>query len=224
MALPKRKVHLIVEEMGEETLVYCTLVKKAFCLNPVCAKVFALCDGTHSPAEIASELALEENTVINSLAVLGEHVLLEPLEAVKRRQILKGGAVLIPAVLAVSAPEPSTAASVPGGCITNIQCGAKPGFVNSCQPCDFDNGAVPDCAPWPNSYCMSAWRVREDAAGNPFPLDTCVNDSQATGFVNQCDFVNPSNIWALDCNAARAAVIAAGKPFAVYRCCNCPGR
>ncbi|MFN8607155.1 MAG: hypothetical protein U0931_06465 [Vulcanimicrobiota bacterium] len=218
----------MIEHMGDETLVYCEHAKKAFCLNPVCARVFQLCDGHHSLSQMATKLEVSEASVVNGLAVLQEHDLLEPIENLKRRELLKGVAVLLPAVLAVSAPEPSMAASAAGGCITNIQCGAKVGFVNSCQPCDeFNTTPTPNCAN-PKSFCMSTWKVNVDAGGDPIPGQTCANDIYQPGFVNQCENANANNIWAMDCDAARAAVIAARPPkpqsISNYKCCHCTGR
>lgn len=235
MFLPKRKIHLVVEPMGEETLVYCGEAKKAFCLNPLCAQVFALCDGSHDAASMAGQLALDEAAVVNSLAVLQEHDLLEPCDAVGRREFLKGAAVLIPAVLAVSAPEPSMAASaVIGTCITNTGCANLGTFVTNCRPCDFSNSVPANCTS-PIAFCMSVWRVVTTNSGDPNALpppgNTCLNDTWAgsPGFtLNGCENANTvNNIWAQDCNAARAAVIAAKLPnqfISNYKCCSCPGR
>jgi len=234
MALPKRKVHLVVEEMGEEILVYCGEAKKAFCLNPVCARVFSLCDGTRDSARLAADLAMDETAVANSLAILQEHDLLEPSEAVKRRNFLKGAAALIPVVLAVAAPEPSMAVSkVAGGCITNTGCANLGTFVTTCRPCDFSNSTPANCTS-PTAFCMSVWHVVTTNSGDPnappVPGNTCVNDTWVgtPGFtLNGCENTNANNIWAQDCNAARAAVIAAKLPgqfISNYKCCSCPGR
>ena len=230
MSLPKRRVQLVVEEMGEETLVYCGDAKKAFCLNPICARVFGLCDGTRSTQEMAKQLDVAEGLVINSLAILQEHNLLDPLQTVTRRDLIKGAALLIPAVLAVNAPEPSMAASAAGGCINNTACGANGNFVRTCQPCDALNAGL--CAS-PISFCMSTWEVNVGPTQDPIPGETCANDiyrgpAGGGGFVNQCENANASNIWAQDCNAARAAVIAARPPkpqqISFYKCCSCAGR
>ena len=231
MSMPKQRSQLVLEDMGEETLVYCGESKKAFCLNPLCARVFRLCDGTRSLAGLAAELGLEQGDVENSLAVLQEHALLEPLEAVRRRDFLKGAAILVPAVLAVAAPEPSMAASVAGGCVTGAQCAAMSAPVNSCQPCD--PGATPVCND-PISFCMSVWRVATTNSSDPdapvVPGSTCANDSWAgtPGFsLNGCENANLNNIWAMDCDAARGAVIAMKLPgqfISNYKCCHCVGR
>jgi hypothetical protein len=202
--------------MGEELLVYCSTAQKAFLLSPPAARLFELCDGTRSRGQLA-RLSPSQSTFEQSLAELEEHGLLEGLSEVPRRRFLQAALVM-----AVAAPSPALAASVvagPGGCITNIQCGSL-AWTNSCRPCDPSNNSPADCSV-PNSFCMRTFRVTLDINGDPLPGGTCLTDTHALGFPDQCDFVNPSNIWALNCNDARAAVIAQGKPFSNYRCCNC---
>lgn len=226
MANPKRKADLVIEEMAEETLVYSGAAQKAYCLNGPCTHIFKLCDGSRDVEALVRESGLEQRTVQACLAILHEQDLLESAPALPRRELLKGALAALPLVLVVAAPEPAAAASAVGGCVTNIQCGATPGIINRCNPCDNNNSSPADCSDL-RSYCMSTFRVRVDSSGDPIPGDTCANDSQATGFLNQCDFVNPKNIWALDCDAARQAVINARigtQPISNYKCCHCAGR
>ena len=228
MALPKRKVHLVVEEMGEETLVYCGEAQKAFCLNPVCTRVFAMCDGTLSLPEMATRLGLKEAALKSSLAILQEHDLLEPLEGIKRRSFLKGAAAAVPAVLAVAAPSPAMAASAAQatGCLNEVPQCQSLGDVNVCRPCDTLNRTPANCT-GSVTYCMSHWIIRVDASGNHIPGLTCGNDTRDPR-VNQCETVNNVNfIWALDCDDARTAAIARrlpGQSYDVYKCCHCNSR
>lgn len=217
MDFPKTKSHLIVETMDEEVLVYCSQAQKAYCLSPTCAAVFMLCDGTRSLAELTTSWS--EQQVSESLATLQEHGLLQETAQPIRRDFLK--AALAPLILAVAAPSPALAASVGAGtpCVSNIQCGFL-AWTNTCRPCDVNNSMPPDCD-IPNSFCMRTFRVNVDVNGDAIPGDTCLSDSHAFGFPDQCDFVNPGNIWATNCNDARAAVIAQGKPYSNYRCCSC---
>ena len=212
MEIPQRVEGLFMEPMGEDLLVYSEQSQQAYFLKAGAARLLEQCDGSRSWAEL-SELADFEQ----SLAELRQHGLLQGVEQLPRRRFLQSALVL-----AVAAPSPALAASVVGGpsgcCITNIQCGSL-AWTNTCRPCDVSNSNPADCS-IPNSFCMRAFRVAEDINGDAVP-GSCLIDSHAIGFPDQCDFVNPSNIWAQDCNAARAAVIAQGKPYAVYRCCNC---
>lgn len=223
MPTPKRKVHLVLEKIGEETLVYCGAAHKAFCLNPVCARVFELCDGTLEVAEIAAKLSVDKRVVSSSLAILQEHDLLEPCEGFQRRSFLKSVAALMPSVLAVAAPSPAMAAST--ACVNEVPQCQSLGNVNTCRPCDTLNRSPANCT-GSTTYCMSAWIVRVDSSGNAISGDDCGADARDLR-VNQCETINANFVWALNCNDARAAAIARrlpGQSIDVYKCCNCPSR
>jgi hypothetical protein len=120
-----RQKDLLLESLPDELLVYDQTVHKAHCLNAPAAAVFKYADGTRSMADIAraasDELhaAVGEDVVWAALEEIDEHGLLEtalPLtpEGAGRRGVLAAGAaaVLVPLVVAITAPTPAYAQSI----------------------------------------------------------------------------------------------------------------
>lgn len=123
--LPRRKLDLELEDMGEELIVYDPSTETASCLNSVARTVFEACDGSTTVAEVSQRLAsgdCSEDMVLLTLAELGEKGLLEtPAEGYSRRDFFARWGKLVavlPLVASIAAPEAARAASGgsgPGG-------------------------------------------------------------------------------------------------------------
>lgn len=138
--LPKRR-NVWVRQVGDELLIFDGETKKAHCLNRVAAKVWCLCDGTRTVAEIAKELrrlgeSLDEGYIEMALRQFSKsRLLLQPfvadgndLSLSRRAMIRKMGvsaALALPAVTSMVIPAPAAAAScLPNGsiCLSNSAC------------------------------------------------------------------------------------------------------
>lgn len=82
----KQRASLVVEWTGAQAVVHDTRRHASFDLDPFCSRVFALCDGHHSQAEMERLLG---NGVAASLCLLDQHELLETGKFT-RRQLLLG--------------------------------------------------------------------------------------------------------------------------------------
>lgn len=120
-------------------------------LNVTAAAVWQKCDGHHSIADIARELALEETTVLYALQNLEQKKLLQstvPLAGVfqpmTRREFLKKGALAaaaIPVVKTIRLPNPNvpiSGACTCGGCTgqpcaTTADCTLGDCFSGCCE-------------------------------------------------------------------------------------------
>ncbi|WP_263378572.1 PqqD family protein [Granulicella paludicola] len=127
--LPRRRtLQLSIQQVGQETLIYDEQTHKAYCLNPVAAAIWSCCDGATTAAVIAAAASLAlampvtEELVQYALADLMRDGLLESnahLASVtlsRRDAMLKLGAraaMLLPVVIAITAP---TAAQAYSGC------------------------------------------------------------------------------------------------------------
>jgi hypothetical protein len=141
---------LLVEHVGDETVVYDRDTKDAHCLTPLAAAVFAHCDGKSSIGEIATlasdrlDEPVDEASVSLALAHLEERNLLQrdllALEhgngnGYSRRQMIRKGAVVagaaasVPLISSIAAPTAAMAASlIPtgcGGCGQNKDCASN---------------------------------------------------------------------------------------------------
>lgn len=134
---------LVVQEMGDETLVYDLERHRAHCLNGALAAVWLACDGLATVDEIAARLKRESDapaareTVWLALRQLERaHLLEEPLPraarspAISRRRLIQKigvGALSVPLLTSLSAPTWAAAASLPctsSPCVTDCQrCG-----------------------------------------------------------------------------------------------------
>jgi DNA-binding MarR family transcriptional regulator len=113
---------LIVEQLGEELLVYDTNSDRGHSLSPEAAKVWRACDGNTSAEALSAHLGLDLETVSRALDELSGCELLEVSPTIvadgsTRREVTlklaKAGAVVAaaPLILSVAAPMPAQAAT-----------------------------------------------------------------------------------------------------------------
>jgi hypothetical protein len=128
-----RSTQLLVQELADEVLVYDVERNEVHCLNGTAARVWALCDGERTVAEIAGLLGSDlepdaaETLVWCALDQFAEKHLLEetmdsplvphrPADMTRRQMVLRLGLVvgLLPVVDSIMSPPAAMAAS-PGG-------------------------------------------------------------------------------------------------------------
>jgi hypothetical protein len=127
---PRARQHgLLVDRVGDETIVFDEERKEAHSLNRMASIVWQQSDGKHSLSQIAAVLTRElqveanETIVLYALDKLASVHLLEGMDATERdrsptrRDVMKRvaavgiAAVGLPAVLTMTAPTPAMAAS-----------------------------------------------------------------------------------------------------------------
>lgn len=129
--LPIRLVHpLVVQQVGDETLVYDQQRHMAFCLNRIAAAVWNQCDGQQDATQIAEKVTVllahpvSTDIVEFALTQLSNDSLLQVLVAalppvevagISRRSLIAragaGAVMLLPVVAAISAPRAAQAYS-----------------------------------------------------------------------------------------------------------------
>jgi hypothetical protein len=152
---------LLVEHVGDETVVFDADSKEAHCLSALPAVIFENCDGKTSVedlARLASErmnAPVETAQVVDALAQLEERDLMEPRApsqiGVSRRTMLQRTAALGGAVAAspliTSVIAPTSAAAVTPGCgvfpttVLCCPCG-RTGVGNKQDCCQFARGTL----------------------------------------------------------------------------------
>lgn len=125
----RRQKDLTTEDFQGETLVYDVKSHQAHCLNELAARVWMLCDGTRSVADLARLIgeqqgaAPDEALIWSALAELdGASLLATPLSSAdpnvssRRRALAQiGWAAGVPLVLSIAVPSPAFAQSGPTG-------------------------------------------------------------------------------------------------------------
>lgn len=170
-----REAGLLVERVGQETIVYDEESGSAHCLRPLAATVFAHCDGSNS-LETLSAIAsadlgepVDVAAIEDALAQLRAQALLlgpEPSgdEGVSRRLMLHktaiagGAALAAPLVASIVAPTPafaSTACNAGAPCLVDSDCGAvkQYGLTCGCKACAAC-GAGSFCFGHSNAACV----------------------------------------------------------------------
>src|SRR3954469_6558080 len=134
---------LLIESVGDETVIYDTRSKEAHCLKPLAAIVFACCDGHVTVAEIAKVAGQRLRDAVGLADVADAVAQLESLDllqtalvvraggrlvatngrGVSRREVLRrvgfagaAAAVGTPLVTSVVAPNAFAASGIPAGC------------------------------------------------------------------------------------------------------------
>ncbi len=136
MGLPERRIDgLIVERVGEETLVYDLVSHQAHRLNAAATMAWQAADGRTTTAAMAErstavDIPIDEAGIVQALAMLADAGLLTPdsrlpPRTITRRRLLGRTAIAVPVVSSILAPTASEAGSCrPSGasCTTGAQC------------------------------------------------------------------------------------------------------
>jgi hypothetical protein len=196
-----RAERLVVEEVGEELLVYDERNDTAHCLASTAAAVFRLCDGELSVRELTATLAASDDRVdIGSLgeialAELAEKGLVEPVptgrpmaqlsrrEAMRRLAGAGAAAASVPLVLSATVAAPSAHATTCvqrfGTCTANSQC--CPNQSLTCTDGGTNTGT---------RYCNSAdctkGGIKPKASGSNARVD-CTAATREDCCSGQCD-------------------------------------
>lgn len=109
-----RSERLVIEELGDELLVYDLDVKHAHCLTPTAARVWRRCDGRTSPDTVARGLSMDTGEVTRALDELERcELLVAPVVTnggLSRRDLglrvtkMAAAAATMPLVLSIAAP------------------------------------------------------------------------------------------------------------------------
>jgi len=128
-----RSTGLIVDNIGDELLVYDSLSNRAHSLNSVGSAVWQACDGTRAPEEIAAHTGLDLAAVELALDTLEDIELISDHQrtGISRRTALRritvgaaGLAVALPVIRSITAPSAAMAAYV--ACVEDgIPCSAN---------------------------------------------------------------------------------------------------
>jgi hypothetical protein len=172
---------LLVEQVGDETVVFDSESKEAHCLSALAAVVFAHCDGRTTVDELARlaserlDEPVDADRVMDALAQLEERDLMEPRApskiGVSRRTMLQrtaalGGAVAAsPLITSVIAPT-SAAAVTPG-------CGVFPTTVLCCPCGRTGTGNKQDCCQFAQGTLQCVCVKAEGTEVNPFDDKWC---------------------------------------------------
>lgn len=141
-----RKDHLVVELVGDETVIFDEVTTDAHCLSPLAAVVFEHCDGRTSVAEMAAAASerlgepVDEALVQNALAQLDERRLLDgsARNGISRRDVMRRGALV--GAAAVAAPLISTIRATPAYAGPSATCGGFKDTSVLCCPCATGSG------------------------------------------------------------------------------------
>lgn len=177
-----RKDNLVVQDLGQEVLVYDLLINKAYYFNETSSIIWRMCDGKKSANEISHSaskktgLPISEDIVWLALNQFKKDNLLEDsknfatiFDGVSRREIVKkvgfASVVALPVISSVIAPSAVHAQSA---CVTPMAC-APPGSGSS-----MDN--LPD-----GCFCIS----NLNCASGICPTGSMVCNGTLAGFCNE---------------------------------------
>lgn len=185
-----RTDELVVEEVGDDLLVYDQTNECAHSLSVAAARVWRACDGETSLEALGAKLDLDADTVTRALEELGECNLLDngqPVTGMTRRQAtlktakLGVGVASAPLIYSILAPVPAMAATQ-AYCLA-LGCAQDCGICHQagcacCGPGNPQTGAnkicTQDCDP--ATHCNDT--IRAQHCGVIQPSDAC-NTSDA---------------------------------------------
>jgi DNA-binding MarR family transcriptional regulator len=118
-----RSDDLIVEELGDEVLLYDTKTDRAHSLSPEAARVWRACNGQTPVEQLSSRLGLDQETVDRALAELDSCELLDVRPSIvadgtTRREVtlrlakVGAAAAAAPLIVSVVAPAPAMAVTL----------------------------------------------------------------------------------------------------------------
>lgn len=146
--------NFVVQELGDETLIYNLSTNQAFCLNPTSAFVWKKCDGQTSVSEIAKQLSRKTNQLVSEEIVWlalnqlqKEKLIIENNRVasyfgeMSRREVIRrvglASMIALPLISSIVAPTAAQAQSgtTSGACTDNCLtlgavCGCAAGTIN----------------------------------------------------------------------------------------------
>ena len=157
-----RSEGLVVEELGDEVLVYDLAVKHAHCLSPTAAAVWRRCDGRTPPQALAQALSVDAVEIARAIDELDRcDLLVSPLvpgDGLSRRELglkvtkVAAGAAALPLILSIAAPAAAATDSQEAICLA-IDVSHGCGDCNDgstaggpCCCCQPGNGSAKTCA------------------------------------------------------------------------------
>lgn len=163
-----RSEELLVEEVGDEIVVYDTFTHHAHCLSPVAARVWRACDGTSTEAQIAVAAGLDEGTAQRAFDELGACALLQVpsrggltrREATAKLAKLGTAAATAPLISSIAAPSPASGQTVnildrcvgPPDVTGQSQAAIRCGQLGFTAACCYGN----DCVAAQRFFCVNA--------------------------------------------------------------------
>ena len=165
-----RTEQLVVEEIGDEVLIYDRNNDQAHCLSTEAGAVWRACDGSTTVERLGANLGLDHETVARALEELGECGLLDtgPATGVTRREVtakfakVGAAAASAPLIYSIMAPTPALATSQAtclgiNPCTTNGS-GCADCYKAGCACCGAGTSAgfklcTQDCSP---CFCTAA--------------------------------------------------------------------
>jgi hypothetical protein len=189
-----RSEDLVVEELGDELLVYDLTTDQAHALGPAAARVWRACDGKTDAVAFSVELGLDDETITRALDELRANRLLdegtELAPGISRRDLSVkvakvGGAVAAtPLIVSLAAPLPAAAQTVtPLQCAQDITMGCGTECMNRnccccCQMITVTNPVVLAVCPDPvtsDMCCLPATRCASGEFGVGGTTSTCAD-------------------------------------------------
>jgi hypothetical protein len=185
-----RKEGLLVEPVGDETVVYDAKTKEAHCLSPLTAAVFAHCDGDTTIDELTALTAeslgepVEPSRVLDALAQLEERDLMAvPVKTgddLSRRDMLRrsaaaaGGVAMAPLITSVVAPNAIAANSATCANLLCCPCCTITG-LNKQECCTITNVTR-------NCQCVNGSRTLKYGPGvGPLQPNNCAKYCKPSG-------------------------------------------
>lgn len=175
-----RTAELLVEELGDELMVYDQRDDQVHCLGPTARSVWHACDGKTSVEQLGRALSLEHGVVDRALGELEACGLLdgEATDGVTRREagvrLAKMGAAAAsaPLIYSIAAPAPALAVSPlfcqslgTAGCAGAIVNGAKSCSVAPCNMCRSSGCACCWLSPMQCTGSVNYYRCTTSCAG-----------------------------------------------------------
>ena len=158
-----RSADIVIQNLGEEVLIYDLLIHKAFCLNETSAVVYQACDGTTTFQELKQKHRLTDDLIFFALEQLQKDNLIEGsaitrFEGLSRREVIRRVAlasmVALPVISSLVAPTAAHAASgtAPAACTGSASDGA---FVSTSATGNSDSAARAACLSNLDCQCAS---------------------------------------------------------------------
>lgn len=211
---------LVVEVIGEETMIFAPRNTACGCLSPQASKILKACQSGVTIQELitaASQEGLSENDTLVALRELITLGAVDTADGVSRREFFKVTGTMaagVALVASIALPSPAAAASA-GDCVNANQC---TNGVAACCGCDPSNtNSAANCASF---FCGKTIQKRSATfGGGVWSGGSCTQDIANGGEVGAV-FCFPIGVGQQrDCNVARTDI---PSQFS-YECCVCNG-